>query len=45
VLIVDPTITSYQFATLPSGIWYFAVVAVNAGGLEGPPTTVASKSM
>jgi putative Ig domain-containing protein len=45
VLITDPTMTSYQFSTLPSGIWYFAVVAVNAGGLEGPATTVASKSI
>ena len=45
VLIDNPTTTSYEFTTLPSGIWYFAVVAVNAGGLEGPPTTIASKSI
>jgi hypothetical protein len=45
VLITDPSTTSYQFSTLPPGIWYFAVVAVNASGLEGPPTTLASKSM
>lgn len=45
VLIADPGTTSYQFSTLPSGIWYFAVVAVNARGLEGPPTTLASKSI
>ena len=35
----------YQFSTLPSGVWYFAVVAVNASGLEGPPTTLATKSI
>lgn len=45
VVITDPTVTSYQFTTLASGVWYFAVVAVNACGLEGPPTTVASKSI
>jgi len=45
VLITDPTMTSYQFSTLPSGTWYFAVVAVNACGLEGPATTLSSKSI
>jgi hypothetical protein len=45
VLISNPATTSYEFATLDTGIWYFAVVAVNAGGLEGPPTTVATKSI
>jgi hypothetical protein len=45
VLIGDPATTSYEFTALESGIWYFAVVAVNAGGLEGPPTTVATKSI
>jgi hypothetical protein len=45
VLIGDPATTSYEFTTLESGIWYFAVVAVNGGGLEGPPTTVATKSI
>lgn len=45
VVITDPNVTSYQFSTLASGVWYFAVVAVNACGLEGPPTTVASKSI
>ena len=39
VLIPDPATTSYQFSTLTSGVWYFAVVAVNSNGLEGPPTT------
>jgi len=45
VLITDPATTSYRFSTLSSGVWYFAVVAVNANGLEGPPTTLASKSI
>ncbi len=45
VLIADPATTSYEFSTLTSGIWYFAVVAVNAGGLEGPATTLATKSI
>lgn len=45
VMITDPATTSYQFSTLTSGVWYFAVVAVSSGGLEGPPTTLASKSI
>jgi hypothetical protein len=45
VLITDPTMTSYQFSGLPHGIWYFAVVAVNAFGLEGPATTLATKTI
>ena len=45
VFIGDPAVTSYEFTALQSGIWYFAVVAVNAGGLEGPPTTTTMKSI
>jgi hypothetical protein len=45
VLIDNPAVTSFEFTTLESGIWYFAVVAVNAGGLEGPPTITATKSI
>jgi hypothetical protein len=45
VVIDNPGAHSYEFDSLPSGVWYFAVVAVNAGGLEGPPTTVATKSI
>jgi hypothetical protein len=45
VFISDPAVTSYQFSALEAGTWYFAVVAVNSGGLEGPPTTLASKSI
>jgi hypothetical protein len=43
VYIPDPAAHSYEFATLASGAWYFAIVAVDAGGLEGPPTTSAMK--
>jgi hypothetical protein len=45
VLVNDPNTTSYEFTSLPSGTWYFAVVAVNAGGIEGPPTVTAMKSI
>lgn len=45
VLISNPATTSYEFETLAPGVWYFAVVAVNAGGLEGPATTPAQKSI
>jgi hypothetical protein len=45
VFINDPSQTSYEFTALEEGIWYFAVIAVNANGLEGPPTTAAMKSI
>ena len=45
VFIDDPAQTSYEFTTLEAGIWYFAVIAVNANGLEGPPTIAAMKSI
>jgi len=45
VLITDPATTSYQFSTLTPGVWYFAVVAFNFLGLEGPPTTLVSKAI
>jgi hypothetical protein len=45
VFISDPGQHSYEFATLSSGVWYFAVIALNANGLEGPPTAVATKSI
>jgi hypothetical protein len=45
VLIDSATTTSYEFSALSSGIWYFAVVAVSNCGLEGPPTTISSKSI
>jgi hypothetical protein len=43
VYIADPDAHSYEFVTLDSGTWYFAIVAVNAGGEEGPATTPAMK--
>jgi hypothetical protein len=43
VYIADPNAHSYEFATLASGTWYFAIVAVNAGGEEGPATLPARK--
>ncbi|HEU5135138.1 MAG TPA: putative Ig domain-containing protein [Steroidobacteraceae bacterium] len=45
VIIDNPSTNSYEFTSLPSGVWYFTVVGVNASGLEGPPTTVATKSI
>jgi hypothetical protein len=43
VYIGDPAQTSYEFSGLAPGVWYFAVIAVNANGLEGPPTPPAMK--
>jgi hypothetical protein len=45
IFISNPAQTTYDFATLDSGTWYFAVMAVNANGLEGPPTPTAEKSI
>jgi len=45
VLLMDPKLTSFQFTTLEAGTWYFAVVAVNVFGLEGPATAVTSKTI
>lgn len=45
VFIQDPKQTSFEFTTLDSGIWYFAVIAVNANGLEGPASTATMKSI
>lgn len=43
VYIADPNAHSYEFVTLDSGTWYFSIVAVNAGGEEGPATTPTMK--
>jgi len=43
IFISDPSQTTYEFSTLDSGIWYFAVISVNANGLEGPSTSTARK--
>ena len=45
VFVGDAAATSWEIDSLGEGLWYFAVIAVNASGLEGPPTTVASKSI
>ncbi|HEU5133724.1 MAG TPA: putative Ig domain-containing protein [Steroidobacteraceae bacterium] len=45
VMVPDPATTSFQISSLTSGVWYFAVVAINSNGLEGPPTTLTSKSI
>jgi hypothetical protein len=45
IFIGDPAQTSYEFATLATGTWYFAIIAVNVNGLEGPPTPPAAKSI
>lgn len=45
IFINDPAQTSYEFATLTPGTWYFAVIGVSASGLEGPPTPIAMKSI
>ena len=45
VYIDDPEQRTYEFATLGSGVWYFEVIAVSASGLEGPPSTSATKSI
>ena len=45
VFISDPDETSYEFSTLEEGMWYFAVIGVNANGVEGPPTVTAQKAI
>jgi Putative Ig domain len=45
VFIDDPGQTTYEFSTLDSGVWFFAVIAVNASGLEGPPTVPVRKTI
>ncbi len=43
VLLMDPKVTSFEFTTLDRGTWFFAIVAVNVNGLEGPATAPAVK--
>jgi len=43
IFIADPNQVSYDFDTLAKGAWYFAVIALTADGLEGPPTVPAMK--
>jgi len=45
-LFVDgSSVTTYEISSLDPGVWYFAVAAVNANGLEGPASTPAMKSI
>jgi len=43
IFINDPDQLSYEFSTLETGAWYFAVIAVTSSGLEGPATPPAMK--
>jgi hypothetical protein len=45
VFIAGAEANTYELADLESGIWYFAVAAVRANGLEGPPSTPSMKSI
>jgi hypothetical protein len=45
VYIEDPAATSYTIDALESGVWYFAVSAVNSSGLEGTPSIAVQKSI
>jgi hypothetical protein len=45
IYIEDPAATSYTISSLEGGVWYFAVSAVNAGGLEGAPSVAVQKSI
>jgi len=45
IFIGNPAQTTFEFSTLGSGTWYFSVIAINAEGLEGPPTMPATKSI
>jgi hypothetical protein len=45
VFIEGASVNTFEFADLESGIWYFAVAAVNVNGLEGPPSIAAMKSI
>ena len=45
VFIDGSSVTTYEIASLDAGVWYFAVTAVNASGLEGPASTPAMKSI
>jgi hypothetical protein len=45
VFIDGPAVTTYEIDSLDPGVWYFAISAVNASGLEGPPSTAMTKSI
>jgi predicted phage tail protein len=45
VQVSNPSVTSYVVENLPSGKWYFAVVAVNNSGMSSTPSNVAAKTI
>lgn len=45
VTISNPSVSTYVVENLTSGAWYFAVVAVNAGGVSSSLSNVASKTI
>lgn len=45
VAITNASATSYTFADLPSGTWYFSIVSVDTAGNESPPTNVVSATI
>ena len=45
VHVANPSVTSYVVENLPSGKWYFAVVAVNNSGVSSTPSNVAAKTI
>lgn len=45
VQVSNPSVTSYVVENLPSGKWYFAVVAVNNSGVSSTPSNVAAKTI
>jgi len=45
VAVTNASATSYTFANLPSGTWYFSIVSVDTAGNESPPTNVVSATI
>jgi hypothetical protein len=43
--VTNPGLASYTVSNLTQGTWYFAVVAVNASGVESDPSNVATKTI
>lgn len=45
VALSNPSLSTYVIENLTSGTWYFAVLAVNSGGVTSPLSNVASKTI
>jgi hypothetical protein len=43
--IANPTVLSYNFESLPSGAWYFALTAYNTRGYDSALSAVVTKSI